>query len=221
MLQDIEAVIFDLDGTLIDSMWVWMKIDVEFLEKRGILLPEDLGKGIEGMSFTETAAFFKKTFNLPESVEAIKKEWIEIGQEYYKNKIQLKPGAKEFIEILKAKGIKIGLGTSCSAELVEGVLSQHNLKKYFHSIVTSCEVAKGKPHPDVFFKVAENLNVNPRKTLVFEDTVAGALAGKAAGMKVIGVYDEYSKDSLLELKGIVDIYVETLSDFIEEKSQVG
>lgn len=221
MLKDIQAVIFDLDGTLIDSMWVWTEIDVEFLGKRGIILPEDLTKKTEGLSFTEVAQYFKKTFKLEETIEEIKNEWLEMARDFYSNRIQLKPGAKELIEILKSKGIKMGIGTSCSRDLAEMVLLRHRIMKYFNTIVTSCEVSKGKPHPDVFLKVSEKLKTEPSSMLVFEDTVAGVYAAKAAGMKAVAVYDECSREFQDELREIADYYVNSINDFIKEGSKVG
>ena len=96
MYKDINAVIFDVDGTLIDSMWIWKQVDIEFLGKRGIALPERLQMEIEGMSYSETAVYFKERFNLLECLEEIKEEWRLMAEDYYKCHIQLKSGAKEF-----------------------------------------------------------------------------------------------------------------------------
>ncbi|WP_337960903.1 HAD family hydrolase [Caloramator sp. mosi_1] len=97
MLKDIKAVIFDMDGTIIDSMWVWREVDVEFLKRRNIELPEDLQRAIEGLSFTETAVYFKERFNLEESIEEIMQEWLEMVDHYYRNVIQAK---REYISFL-------------------------------------------------------------------------------------------------------------------------
>lgn len=208
MLNDIKAVIFDLDGTLIDSMWIWKEIDIEYLGKRGIAVPDNLQKDIEGMSFTETAIYFKKTFNLSETIDEIKAEWNEMAYDFYKNKIMLKDGVKEFIKYLRSKDIKLGIGTSNSKELATEALKRHNIFNYFDAIRTSCEVKKGKPFPDVFLKVAEDLKVKPEECLVFEDTYAGVLAAKRAGMKVIAIYDELSLPNKEYICQLADRYVE-------------
>ena len=89
MLQNIKAVLFDLDGTLVDSMWMWKDIDIEYLGKRGIALPESLQKDIEGMSLTETATHFKTRFQLPETLEEIKKEWMDMARDKYCHQVPL------------------------------------------------------------------------------------------------------------------------------------
>lgn len=208
MLKDIKAVIFDLDGTIVDSMWIWKEIDIQYLAKWDIGLPEDLQKEIEGMSFTETALYFKETFNLPDTIEKIKDEWNAMALDFYRNRITLKDGIAEFIELLKSMDIKIGLGTSNSRELASEVLRKHDIYKHFDTIRTSCEVEKGKPHPDVFLKAAEDLNVKPHECIVFEDTYAGVLAAKRAGMRVIAISDELSLPYKNEICELAESYIE-------------
>lgn len=207
MFQDIKAVIFDLDGTLVDSMWIWRDIDIEYLEKRNIELPDDLQREIEGMSFTETAQYFKDRFGLTDDIEVIKEEWRRMAEDYYLNHIPLKKGVSNFLSHLTKRGIKIGIGTSNARDLAEAVIKKHNLMECFQSIRTSCEVEKGKPHPDVFLKVAEDLGVAPRNCLVFEDTFAGVMAAKRAGMKVFAVADESSVPYKDEICSMADKYI--------------
>lgn len=214
MIKDYKAVIFDLDGTLIDSMWIWKQIDINFLEERGHVLPDDLQKNIEGMSFSETALYFKKRFNLPEDIDKIKEIWIEMAKGLYSEEIKLKKGIKELLDILKDKGIKIGIGTSNSRELAEEVLRKNEVLDYFEVLVTSCDVKKGKPEPDVFIKVAELMGVEVEECLVFEDTHAGVLAGKAAGMAVIAIYDVLSEEYMEEIKNSADHYLMCFSELV-------
>jgi len=211
MLQNVKAVIFDLDGTLVDSMWIWKEVDIEYLRRRNIELPEDLQKDIEGMSFTETAYYFKERFNLPDTIDEIKKEWNTLAEDFYKHKIPLKAGVFEFVQHLKNNKTKIGIGTSNSRELATEVLKKNGIYHYFDTIRTSCEVKRGKPHPDVFLKVAEDLGVEPKECVVFEDTYAGVLAAKRAGMKVYAIYDELSLPYKDDIDRIADGYFD---DFI-------
>lgn len=217
MYDDIKAVIFDVDGTLIDSMWIWRQVDIDFLGKRGIPLPERLQADVEGMSYTETAIYFKARFNLPESLDEIKEEWRVMAEEHYKRHIKLKSGAKELLKLLYDKGMIIGIATSNSRELVDYMLANHGIKQYFSSIRTSCEVDKGKPHPDVYLKVAEDMGIEPCCCLVFEDTVSGVMAAKSAGMRAFAMADEVSlesKDKLIEMtEGYIHSFDEVMKYF--------
>lgn len=207
MLENIKAVIFDLDGTLVDSMWMWRNIDIEYLGRYGIPLPETLQKDISGMSFSETAVYFKETFGIPESLEEIKQTWNEMAYYKYTHEVPLKPGVLAFLKRLKAKGIRTGIATSNSRELVEAVVKSLNIGEYLDEIHTSCEVEKGKPAPDIYLLVAECLGVQPEHCMVFEDIPEGILAGLRAGMKVCAVEDAFSLDQTAEKKKLADYYI--------------
>lgn len=212
MLQNTKAVIFDLDGSLVDSMWMWKQIDIEYLGSFGIALPETLQNDIEGMSFSETAVYFKETFQLPVPLEEIKNTWNTMAWEKYSKEVPLKPGVFEFLQYCKEHGILLGIATSNSRELVENVAHVHGLDSYFSCIMTGCDVAKGKPSPDIYLAVAENLGVAPEQCLVFEDIVMGIMAGKSAGMRVCAVEDEYSMYQEAEKRQLADYYIK---DFYE------
>lgn len=207
MLDGIKAVLFDLDGTLVDSMWMWGAIDVEYLGRHGLTVYPGLQQAIEGMSFSETAAYFKEQFALPDSLDVIKTEWIAMSKEKYAHEVPLKPGAREFLEYLKSHGIKAGIATSNGRELLDAVVAGQGLAPYFQCLMTSCEAGAGKPAPDIYLKVAAELGAKPEDCLVFEDTPAGAQAGKAAGAKVCSIYDAYAKDRQAENRRLADYYI--------------
>ncbi len=214
MLKEIEAVLFDLDGSLVDSMWMWRDIDIEYLGKFGIPLPEKLQADIEGMSFTETAVYFKERFKIPDTVEQIKEDWNRMAWDKYTHQVPLKKGAREFVEYCHENGIKLGIATSNSRELVENVIKVHGLMDYFNSIVTGCEVDKGKPAPDIYLEAAKRCGVHPENCLVFEDIIPGIEAGKAAGMKVCAVFDAYSCDQDEEKKKQSDYFITDYFDIV-------
>lgn len=206
-IENIRAVLFDLDGTLVDSMWMWKDIDIAYLGCRGIPMPMSLQKDIEGMSFSETAVYFKETFRLTESLEEIKAEWNAMAYEKYAHEVPLKPYAREFLKECRRRDIRMGIATSNSRELVEVVLENQGIRDYFQVVTTACEVAAGKPSPDIYLKVAENLGVPPRDCLVFEDVPAGIMAGKRAGMQVVAVYDDFSAAMEPEKRELADEYI--------------
>ena len=214
MLHDKKAVIFDLDGTLVDSMWMWKAIDIEYLGKFRISLPPTLQKDIEGMSFSETAVYFKETFQIPDSLDEIKADWNRMAYEKYTKEVTLKKGAKEFLEHCKNNNIKLGIATSNSRELVDATLEALKIRDYFDCVMTSCEVAKGKPAPDIYLAVADKVGINPTECLVFEDIEMGILAGKNAGMEVCAVEDEFSMNQTELKKNLADYYIK---DYYEIK----
>lgn len=212
MLEATKAVIFDLDGTLVDSMWMWKKIDIEFLGNYGFECPSELQKEIEGMSFSETAVYFKERFHLKESLEEIKEIWTEMSIDKYRNEVPLKRGAGDFLEFLYTNGIRAGIATSNGRQMVDAVIESLGIGRYFQTITTACEVAAGKPAPDIYLKVAADLGVSPSHCLVFEDVPAGIMAGKRAGMRVCAVDDVFSKHMEAEKRSLADYFI---TDYFE------
>lgn len=213
-LDGVDAVIFDLDGSLVDSMWVWKKVDIEYLGRFGIKPPEDLNHLIGGRSFHETAVYIKELFHIPDETEQIKADWNRMAWDKYKTEVPLKNGAGAFIELCVQKGIRLGIATSNSRELVENVIEAHKLQGHFGCIMTSHEITKGKPAPDIYLAAAEALGVEPGRCLVFEDIVHGILAGKAAGMKVCAVYDEASVSQDEEKRKLADYYIHDFKELL-------
>lgn len=212
MLKDIKAVLFDLDGTLVDSMWVWRDIDIEYLGRFGLSLPDELQSEIEGMSFSETAVYIKNKFQIPDSTEQMKEEWNQMAWDKYEKEVPLKNGAIEFLRYCREHHIKLGIATSNSRELVDNVLKARGISDYFTCVVTGCEVEKGKPAPDVYLEAARRCKVAPEKCLVFEDIVPGIMAGKNAGMKVCAVEDAYSLHQKEEKQKAADYYIKDYYD---------
>lgn len=214
-LKNKEAVLFDLDGTLVDSMWMWKEIDIEFLGRFGYDCPNDLQREIEGMSFSETAAYFKRRFLIPMSLEEIKACWIQMSIDKYRNEVPLKPGVIEFLRYCKEKKIKTGIATSNGRDMVDAVIDSLKIGQYFQVVTTACEVGSGKPEPDIYLEVARRLSVAPESCLVFEDIPAGIVAGKRAGMTVLAVSDEFSRDLDREKKELADGFIRDYLELIQ------
>ena len=213
MLDNIDAVIFDLDGSLVDSMWMWKQIDLEYLGRFGIPLPENLQSEIEGMSFSETAAFFKERFGISDPVEKIKADWNAMAWDKYTHEVPLKEGVDGFLNFCREKNILLGIATSNSRELVENIAKVHDLHDYFSCIMTGCDILKGKPAPDIYLAVADSLQVKPQRCLVFEDIIPGIMAGKNAGMTVCAVDDAYSRQDRKAKMELADYFIEDYYDF--------
>ncbi|WP_425516061.1 HAD family hydrolase [Anaerolentibacter hominis] len=212
LLKDTRGVIFDMDGTLIDSMWMWRDIDIEYLGRFGRKYEETLQNEIEGMSFSETACYIKDKYNIPDALDKIKQDWNEMAMDKYMNEVTLKEGALDFLNYLSEHGIPAGIATSNSRELTDAVLKRLGVQKFFKSVRTACEVERGKPAPDIYLLVAGDLGVAPKHCLVFEDVPQGILAGKSAGMRVCAVYDAFSSDMDTEKRRLADYYVKSMNE---------
>ncbi len=212
MLDNIHAVIFDLDGTLVDSMWLWKQIDIDYFAKFNIVLPDTLQSEIEGMSFTETAHYIKNKFRFPDTIEQMKNTWNEMALHKYRYEVPFKEGIPKFLSYCKKNNIKLAIATSNSRELVDAVGEALDFDMYFDCIMTACEVERGKPSPDIYLAVSKKLNITPNECLVFEDIVPGIMAGLNAGMKVCAVEDDYSKKQKEEKMRLADYYIKDYND---------
>ncbi|MEG0086167.1 MAG: HAD family phosphatase [Niameybacter sp.] len=215
MKRTFDAVIFDLDGTLIDSMWVWSKIDEAYLGRYGLEVEDSFEAELEGKSFTETAVYVKERFQISESVEEIKAEWNKMAAEFYQTQVPLKKHVREFLEFVETQGLKMGIATSNSQELVAIVLEAHGIREKFQVICTSCEVERGKPYPYVYQKVAQDLEVAPERCLAFEDVPNGVLAAKRAGMTICAIRDCQTVDMEKVLRQEADYFVEDYKQILD------
>ncbi|MBP7310439.1 MAG: HAD family phosphatase [Candidatus Cloacimonetes bacterium] len=208
-----KAVIFDLDGTLIDSMQLWRNVDTEFLNSRGIEVPENLFDNLpHGNSFIQTARYFKERFALPDSPESIMQEWTDMVSHHYETDVPLKAGVEKLIQELSRSFIPLGVGTSNSYELAQKALQHNKVWHYFRCVVTGDLHMKGKPFPDIYLQAAKELDTDPADCLVIEDTLTGVQAGKAAGMSVLAIYDADSIEHHPRIKALADgFYMDYLS----------
>ena len=197
-----------------DSMWIWKDIDREYLGRFNIPLPEDLQSSIEGMSFSETAVYFKEHFPIPDSIEQMKSDWTQMARDKYLREVPLKNGADRFITYCTDHDIRLGIATSNERSLVEGVLQSLGVSRYFTCIVTGCEVKRGKPSPDVYLEAARQCGVAPESCLVFEDIPMGITAGNLAGMTTAAVEDDYSHGMREEKMKLADYFID---DFTQIK----
>ncbi|MDO4268636.1 MAG: HAD family hydrolase, partial [Eubacteriales bacterium] len=148
-------------------------------------------------------------------LEEIKESWISMSLEKYRSQVPLKPGAGQLLEYLKERRIPAGIATSNGRAMVDAVLESLGIRSYFQVVATACEVAAGKPAPDIYLKVAGELGAEPSSCMVFEDVPAGIMAGKAAGMTVCAVEDAYSSAMAGEKARLADGYIRNFNEILE------
>ena len=136
---------------------MWKKIDMEYLERYGISLPENLQQEIEGMSFVETAGYFKEHFQIPDSIEEIGETWNRMAWDKYMYEVPLKPGVMDFLHTCRSHQIKLGIASSNSSALIMNVLEAHHIRGFFDCIKSGTDVIKGKPAPDIYLHEGESL----------------------------------------------------------------
>ncbi|MGN1162196.1 MAG: HAD family hydrolase [Candidatus Fimenecus sp.] len=213
-IKKFKGVIFDLDGTLIDSMDVWNQVDIEFFKRRGMEVPEGYKKVISKMPFTAIAEYTKEKYSIKESAEEIIEEWHTIALEEYKYNVKLKDGAKEFIEKCKENGLKCTYATASADILCDTVLKANDVYEYFDSKAYVYEVDKDKSEPDIYLLAAERLNLNPQECIVFEDIIEGVKSAKKGGFTACGVYDDSSAKDEKEIREIADYYIKSFAELL-------
>lgn len=184
-LKNIEGAVFDLDGTLLDSSWVWEKVDE-----------------ISPLGAERAAVYTIERFGLNEDKDDIVREWIEMAKKEYATEVVCKPYAKEFLEELHKLNIKMAVATSSDRELFMKTLEREGILEYFQKIVTVDEVERGKGYPDIYEEAARRIKVNPHKCLVFEDILAGVTGASLGEFNVVAVFDEKSKHNWEKIKSI-------------------
>ena len=201
-LKNIEGAVFDLDGTLLDSSWVWEKVDEKFLGDRGFQVPDDYVDEISPLGAERAAVYTIERFGLNEDKDDIVREWIEMAKKEYATEVVCKPYAKEFLEELHKLNITMAVATSSDRELFMKTLEREGILKYFQKIVTVDEVERGKGYPDIYEEAARRIKVNPHKCLVFEDILAGVTGASLGEFNVVAVFDEKSKHNWEKIKSI-------------------
>ena len=212
-----KAGIFDLDGTLIDSMGLWESLADNYLLSIGIEPPKDLGESLKELTLEESTFYMKKRFKLKSTPYEIKRDIEKILADYYANRFQLKPYVLETLEEFKKRNIKMIIATATDEHLVSMVLDRHGIKDYFEFIQTSDNTGLSKGQPK-FFQIAINsLGLDPKDIWVFEDALHCILSAKKCGLNVVAIRDESALLDLEEIKEVSDIYIDNFSQLEVEK----
>ena len=179
-----KAAIFDVDGTLLDSMSVWEDIGERYLASQNITAEKNLRAALHTMSLEQGAAWMKEKYQLDKSISQIIEEVLKIVSDFYRFEAPLKPGVKKTLEWFKERNIQMTVATSGNRELTEAALARNGILDYFEQIYTCTETGAGKDEPLIYLKAAESMQAEPNETLVFEDALHAAETAKKAGFVV-------------------------------------
>ena len=220
LLKDKDAILFDIDGTLIDSMGVWGEIDRIYLSRYNIPLPDRLPEALAGLSIAQTAAYFREVLGVPESDEKMLSDWNDLAYEQYSRHILPKDDALRFVQEVHDRKIPMAVGTSNTRALAETVMRRMGFAGYISCMLTGEDVKAGKPDPYIYLEAARLVGADPSRCLVFEDIPEGLLAGQRAGMKTCGVWDLFSSSKDEEKRAIANYYIRSFTDIFENRVEI-
>jgi HAD superfamily hydrolase (TIGR01509 family) len=215
----IEAVVFDLDGVLLDSEQVWDEAREQLAKERGGRWHDRAQRDMMGMSSPEWSAYMHETIGLPEPPDEINREVVDRLESLYREHLPVIPGAREAVERL-ARRWPLGLASSSNRELIDLVLDLLGVSHLFVATVSSEEVARGKPAPDAYLEAARRLGVDPATSAAVEDSHNGILSAKAAGMRVIVIPNGHfppGEDALAEADVVLDSLAGLTAEAIEPR----
>ncbi len=207
-----QGMIFDLDGTLLDSMWVWKQLDRDFLSARGIPVPEDYLRTVGAMSFDAAARYTVERFALQEPPEALMEEWHAMAEKEYRERVCLKPGAEYLLDRLDALGIPAAVATAGDPRLYRLALERTGALERFHSFTSLQESGGSKGEPQIYLKAAEKMGLRPEQCAVFEDLYAGIRAAADSGFFTVAVFDPCAPEEQEGLRRTADLYIRDFED---------
>ena len=202
----IQVHIFDLDGTLLDSTGAWHTIDKEFLGKRGLPLTEEYTQAVSVMHLRQAAVYTIRHFSLDEKPEDVAMEWQEMAYDMYAHRVAMKPGAREYLQLLRARGERVVLATAPSRVLAEAALSRLGILDWFQTVIYADEIGESKTTAAFYLAAAALLGVEPARCAMYEDTLGGVRSAKEAGMYTVAIEDKGSHAKREAIRSLADEY---------------
>ena len=211
-MNDIKGAIFDLDGTVFDSMHIWSDIGLRFLKEKGIEPEPGIEDEFVKMSMTQAAEYYIKNIDPTETVLGIVEAVNKLVEGFYYNDVLLKEGVKEFLEFLKQRNVKMCVATATDKHLVERALIRNGIRDYFDEIFTCTSVGAGKDSTVIYDKALEYLGTDKSNTYIFEDALYAIETANKAGYKILGIKDVSEKADPEAVKSFCNFYIESYSE---------
>nr|WP_320024424.1 HAD family phosphatase [uncultured Acetobacterium sp.] len=214
-IANVQGIIFDLDGTLIDSMPAWENIGADFLKNHGVSPPDDLNETIKTMSFAESSRYFIEFFGVNMTEEQVNDEINSMIRNNYAEHIVLKPFVKEVLDQYLQQGIKMGILTATHKSLTELVLKRFGLLEHFEFILTAGMIGLSKSQPEIYHKAVADLKLPVDQIAIFEDALYCIQAAKDTTCHIVGVYDASSKNDWDEIKKNADATILSFKELMK------
>lgn len=211
--MNITGAIFDFDGTLFDSMHIWKGIRYKYFDKIGLKLTKEDKEAFKGLYLRESLILAKERFNLEKSYEELLSDFFDYIKERYLTEAEPKNDIIEFLEKLRAKGVKMGIATATGEPAIEAALEKYGMLGYFSAIYSTYTVGTSKTEPKVYDAVLKKIGTDKKTTWVFEDALYAAKTVKANGYNLVGIFDK-SEENTDELEKLADIYIHEYSEII-------
>ncbi|OQB14532.1 MAG: Phosphorylated carbohydrates phosphatase [Firmicutes bacterium ADurb.Bin193] len=212
--MNIKGAIFDLDGTLLDSMHIWHAIDRSFLEESGVKVPDNLSEMLKKKTIEQCVEYFISELGVAQSKKQVMKRLNELMRDVYLTRIELKPFAHRMLDRLKEKGIMLCVATANDYDLTCDALKHLGVLQMFLFVTTCGLLNCSKTEPKIYNYCAERLGLKPDEVLVFEDALHAAVVAKEAGFRVVGVYDRSSEAQKERMKEVCDLYIHSFDEDI-------
>ena len=211
-IKNIQGVIFDLDGTILDSMHIWSDIGLLFLKNKGVEAPEGIEEEFVKMSMVQAAEYYIKNIDPTATVMDIVNEVNSLVQGFYFNEVIKKDGVEDFLEFLKARNVKMCIATATDKHLVEKALERNGIREYFSEIFTCSDVGAGKDTPVIYDAALEHLGTPKKNTYIFEDALYAIETANKAGYNIVGINDISEKADPEDVKKLCSYYINTYTD---------
>lgn len=206
--------LFDLDGTLVDSSGIWLQIDLDFTARRGLPHTKEYHDFVAHTTAPTAARFTKEYYSLSESPEEIMQEWSDQALYEYSHNILPKPYVHTYLEQCRTAGEEMVILTSSAPELCRATLAKNALEPYFSHLFFAQEFGLEKRDPELFRAVARQLHTDPKACLLYDDSPVACRGAKEAGLQVIGVYDRIFSDHEAEMRSFCDSYIRDFSELL-------
>ena len=213
----LQSAIFDMDGTLLDSMPAWLSLGSGFLRSQGREPDAELDKALRIMSLRRGAAYCAEQYHLDMTPEQVIEEMRVLMDDFYRNRVVAKPGVERMLSLLKMQGVWMYVATATDRPLAEAAMERSGLMKYFKGMVTCGEAGRGKEDPEVYEMALRRLRSRKEDAVVFEDALFALRTAKKAGFRVAAVYDAGEPDQAA-MKAEADYYITSFEDWTEQET---